>query len=168
MAKDVLFISYFTGIRGMVMAEWADDKIRVLESLKVKTIVITGISSGATNTEFTTYIKVPPLSWREFKFERTQVQDHSIWLKMIIGLYFPIAVSTGRVFDLMSRKIITTNNPARWSWVFSAFPIAVYLRTRHRIRKVFATGGALSGQLLACLLDPRGDREIYLDNRVDY
>ena len=30
----------------MVMAEWADDKIRVLESLKLKTIVITGISSA--------------------------------------------------------------------------------------------------------------------------
>ena len=64
-AKDVLFISYFTGIRGMVMAEWADDKIRVLESLNLKTIVVTGISSGSTNSEMTTYIKVPPLSWRD-------------------------------------------------------------------------------------------------------
>jgi hypothetical protein len=162
-AKDVLFISYFTGIRGMVMAEWADDKIRVLESLKLKTIVITGISSGSPNTEFTTYVKVPPLSWREFKFERTQVQDHSGWIKLIITLYFPIAALTGRVFDLVSRKIITTQNPAKWSWAFSAFPIAAYLGTRHKIRRVFATGGALSGQLLACLLKPRGNREIYLE-----
>ena len=123
-AKDVLFISYFTGIRGMVMAEWADDKIRVLESLNLKTIVVTGISSGSTNSEMTTYIKVPPLSWREFKFERTQIQDHSTKLKWAIALHFPIAASLGRVFDLMSRRMITTQNPARWSWVFFILKLA--------------------------------------------
>ena len=147
----------------MVMAEWADDKIRVLESLNLKTIVVTGISSGSTNSEMTTYIKVPPLSWREFKFERTQIQDHSTKLKWAIALHFPIAASLGRVFDLMSRRMITTQNPARWSWVFSALPVAVYLRARNRMRRVFATGGALSGQLLAVMIYPRGEAKIFLE-----
>ena len=145
------------------MAEWADDKIRVLESRNLKTIVLTGISSGCLNSKNTRYIKIPPLSWREFHFEKSQIQDHSISLRIRILLFTPIAFILGNIFDALTSKVITSQNPARWSWAFSSLPIATYFRIRHKIPRIFATGGALSGQLLGSLIWIRGKSKLYLE-----
>lgn len=147
----------------MVMAEWADDKIRVLESRNLKTIVLTGISSGCLNSKNTRYIKIPTLSWREFRFEKSQIQDHSTGLRIRILLFLPIAFLLGNIFDLLTSKVITSQNPARWSWAFSSLPIATYFRIRHKIPRIFATGGALSGQLLGSLIWIRGKCKLYLE-----
>ncbi len=163
MNVDILFISYFTGIRGMVMAEWADDKIRVLESLNLQTIVITGISSGCVNSTKTRYIKIPPVSWREFQFEKSQIQDSSPGLAVLVILFTPIAFIFGKMFDFLTRRVITNENPARWSWAFSSLPITTYFRFRHNVSKVFATGGALSAQLLGSLIPLRGKSSLYLE-----
>ena len=43
--EKILFISYFLGVKGNCPAEWADDKLRVLESLDQKVIIITSLQS---------------------------------------------------------------------------------------------------------------------------
>jgi hypothetical protein len=82
---------------------------------------------------------------------------------MVVVIFFPIASVFGRFFDLLTKRIITDQNPARWSWAFSALPVAVYLRATQRIQKVFATGGALSGQLLGSLIFFRGTSRLFLE-----
>ena len=57
--RPLLFISFFTGIRGNCPAEWADDKIRVLEAAGRKTVVLTGMGSHVTNRPGVRYVRVP-------------------------------------------------------------------------------------------------------------
>jgi hypothetical protein len=151
-AKPVLFISYFTGIEGMVMAEWADDKIKCLEAAKLPCLVLTGITSRSQNTRFTKFIKIPPLSWREYRFEMSQLTTSSTSTKLKLAAFSPVSFFLGGVFDIATRKFIDKDNPARWSWAFSALPVGLYVAVRYRCQKTFATGGALSGQLLATLI----------------
>lgn len=147
----------------MVMAEWADDKIRALETSGLSTIVITGISSQAQSNIRTKYVKIPSLSWRDFKFERTQVSDKSLKLKVVVALFYPISAIFGRIFDLFTRCIITEENPARWSWTFSSLPVVIYLKIRFRIKIIFATGGALSAQLIASLIHKSKATKIFVE-----
>ena len=67
--NPMIFVSYFCGIKGMVMAEWADDKLRVLASLERKVYVITSLYSVSNVQGDITYFRVPSLSWSDFKRE---------------------------------------------------------------------------------------------------
>ena len=71
--SPLLFISFFTGIRGNCPAEWADDKIRVLEAAGRKTVVLTGMGSHVTNRPGVRYVRVPSLSWNDYKEEVKEV-----------------------------------------------------------------------------------------------
>jgi glycosyltransferase involved in cell wall biosynthesis len=136
----------------MVMAEWADDKIKCLEEANRSCLVLTGISSSSQNTRLTKFIKIPPLSWREFRFEISQLKSTSVGMKLRLMAFSPFSFFLGGTFDLVTRRFIDKHNPARWSWAFSALPIGLYAVMRYRCKITFATGGALSGQLLATLI----------------
>jgi len=57
-----MVVSYFCGMMGFVVAEWIEDKIRVLEAKNQKTIVLTSVNSNVQNTVLTRYYKIPSLS----------------------------------------------------------------------------------------------------------
>ena len=67
--RPLLFISFFTGIRGNCPAEWADDKIRVLEAAGRETVVLTGMGSHVTNRPGVRYVRVPSPSWNDYNEE---------------------------------------------------------------------------------------------------
>lgn len=154
MSRDnpLIFVSYFCSIKGMVMAEWANDKLRVLSKDERTTYVLTGLNSETVNTEFINYIHIPSLSWRDFNWEVKELKRNSKMLSSINKLHYPIAFTFGRVFDSMAKKWLTESSAARWSWAFTSFPVAIYLKIRFNCKEIFCTGGATGGHLLGLFM----------------
>ena len=147
-----MVVSYFCGMMGFVVAEWIEDKIRVLEAKNQKTIVLTSVNSNVQNTVLTRYYKIPSLSWRDFKSERKQIRESGRKLSRSLTAYIPISFVLGSIFDFGLRVFIKETTAARWSWAFSSFPCSIYLVAKYGVKDVFCTGGATGGHLLGVFI----------------
>ena len=67
--EKILFVSYFLGVRGNCPAEWGDDKLKVLDSLNRKLIIITSLQSKVNPSKNFIVFRVPSLSFSNFKYE---------------------------------------------------------------------------------------------------
>lgn len=144
----LLMVSYFCGIKGNCPAEWADDKIRVLEKLQRKTLVLTGIGSHVCSSPGVRYVRVPSLSWNDYKEEIKELKAGGE--KVTVGLYFfiPFAFTLGNIIDYILRKATKGVSAGRWSWFITAFPVALWFKFRYRISDVFCTGGPTSSHVV--------------------
>jgi hypothetical protein len=146
----------------MVMSEWAEDKLLATEKLFSTTYLITSIASQNRNRRDIRVFKVPSLSWHDFSWEVKEYRKNSNRKSIGLILWYLIAASIGRVWDLAFRKI-STNSAARWSWAFSALPITLFLIFRQRGSAIFATGGATGGHLLGLLANFVSKVPLYLE-----
>lgn len=146
--RPLLFISYFTGIRGNCPAEWADDKIRVLQADGRKTIVLTGMGSHVTDSDLVRYVRVPSLSWRDYKEEIKEMKSVSQSLPLPIYLLMPFAITFGNIIDFVMRIVTKGISGGRWPWLLTAFPVALWLKFRFGVRDVFCTGGPTSAHVV--------------------
>ena len=150
--KNIIFVSYFSSIVGMVMAEWADDKIKALSELvEEKVYFLTGICSRSISSDKIKVYKVPPLSPSELYFDLVyfRVNKSQYFLKYFWLL--PFQLSFGAVYDLIFRIFVGKNNPARWSWAISTFPLILFLKMRFSIKVCVTTSGAASAALAGAL-----------------
>ncbi len=148
----LLMVSYFCSIKGNCPAEWADDKIRVLQKFRRDTLVLTGIGSHVFSSPGVRYVKVPSLSWNDYKEEIKELKAGGE--KVTVGLYFfmPIAFTLGNIIDYILRKVTKGVSAGRWSWFITAFPVALWLKFRYRICDVFCTGGPTSSHVIGAFL----------------
>lgn len=146
--RPLLFISYFTGIRGNCPAEWADDKIRVLESTGRKTVVLTGLGSHVTDGALVQYVRVPSLSWGDYKEEIREMKSGGESVPLQIHLLMPFAFILGNIIDFIMRKVTKGVSGGRWPWLLTAFPVALWLNLRFGVRDVFCTGGPTSAHVV--------------------
>lgn len=146
--RQLLFISFFTGIRGNCPAEWADDKINVLEEEGRETLVLTGMGSHVTNRPGIRYIRVPSLSWNDYKEELNELKAGGETVPLSMHLFLPFAFIFGSVIDYVLRKITKGITGGRWSWPITALPVAIWLKLRHGIYDVFCTGGPTSAHIV--------------------
>lgn len=146
--RPLLFISYFTGIRGNCPAEWADDKIRVLEAAGRKTVVLTGWGSHVTNRTLVHYVRVPSLSWGDYKEEIRERKSGGKSVPLHIHLLMPFAFILGNIIDFIMRKVTKGVSGGRWPWLLTAFPVALWLNLRFGVRDVFCTGGPTSAHVV--------------------
>lgn len=144
----LLMISYFTNIRGNCPAEWADDKIRVLESMGRKVIVLTGMGSHTSSNAVVHYIRVPSLSWCDYKEEIKELKLGGEKVPLALLLLMPFAFLFGGMIDYVLRKITKTVSAGRWSWLLTAIPVAIWLKARYRIIDVFSTGGPTAAHIV--------------------
>jgi len=142
--RPLLFISFFTGIRGNCPAEWADDKIRVLEAAGRKTIVLTGMGSHVINRPGVHYVRVPSLSWNDYKEEVKELKAGGETVPFGMHLFLPFAFVFGNIIDYVLRKVTKGITAGRWSWLITALPVAMWLKLRHGAHDVFSTGGPAS------------------------
>ncbi len=149
--SPLLFISFFTGIKGNCPAEWADDKIRVLEHAGRKTLVLTGMGSHVSDRGSIRYVRVPSLSWNDYKEEVKELQSAGEAVPLGMRLFMPFAFLLGNVIDFILRKITKGISAGRWSWVFTALIVALWLKLRHGARDVFCTGGPTSAHVVGNL-----------------
>ncbi len=146
--SPLLFISYFTGIRGNCPAEWADDKIRVLESAGRETLVLTGMGCHVANRPGVSYVRVPSLSWIDYKEEVKELKAGGEEVPIGMHLFKPFAFVLGNMFDYVLRKVTKGISSGRWSWLIVALPVALWLKLRHGVRDVFCTGGPTSAHVV--------------------
>ncbi|MEN3373024.1 hypothetical protein [Dechloromonas sp. ZS-1] len=144
----LLFLSFFTGIRGNCPAEWADDKIRVLEAAGRETVVLTGMGSHVANRPGVRYVRVPSLSWNDYKEEIKELRAGGETVPLGMHVFLPFALLFGNIIDFVLRKITKGISAGRWSWLITALPVALYLKLRYRVRDVFCTGGPTSAQVI--------------------
>ncbi len=146
--SPLLFISFFTGIRGNCPAEWADDKIRVLEAAGRETVVLTGMGSHVTNRPGVRYVRVPSLSWNDYKEEVKELKLGGEAVPLGMHLFMPFAFILGNVIDYVLRKVTKGISAGRWSWLITALLVALWLKLRYGVRDVFCTGGPTSAHVV--------------------
>lgn len=146
--RPLLFISFFAGIRGNCPAEWADDKIRVLEADGRETVVLTGMGSHVTNRPGVSYVRVPSLSWNDYKEEVKELKAGGETVPLGMHLFLPFALVFGNIIDYVLRKVTKGISAGRWSWLITALPVALWLKLRYGVRDVFCTGGPTSAHVV--------------------
>lgn len=146
--SPLLFISFFTGIRGNCPAEWADDKIRVLESAGRETLVLTGMGCHVANRPGVSYVRVPSLSWIDYKEEVKELKAGGEEVPIGMHLFKPFAFVIGNMIDYVLRKVTKGISSGRWSWLIVALPVALWIKLRHGVRDVFCTGGPTSAHVV--------------------
>lgn len=146
--RPLLFISFFTGIRGNCPAEWADDKIRVLEATGRDTVVLTGMGSHVTNRPGVRYVRVPSPSWNDYKEEVKELKAGGERVPLGMHLFMPFAFVFGGIIDYVLRKVTKGISAGRWSWLITALPVALWLKLRYGVRDVFCTGGPTSAHVV--------------------
>lgn len=146
--RPLLFISYFSGIKGNCPAEWADDKIRVLEQAGRKVIVMTGVGSHVTSRHGVKYVRVPSLSWCDYNTEVNELKSSGDVVPVAMRLFLPLAFLFGIPVDFVLRKVTKGISAGRWSWTITSFPVALWLKLRHRVCDIFCTGGPTSAHVV--------------------
>ena len=149
-SKSLIFVSYFYGIDGMVMSEWVEDKLLVAESQFPKTYLITSFAGKDRTRANVRVFKVPSLSWKDYSWELSEYARNNESKSKVLRIWYPIAATFGRVWDVAFAKI-STNSAARWSWGFTALPVALCIRIINGGSILFATGGATGGHLVGLL-----------------
>jgi hypothetical protein len=142
-----LFISYDAGHAGAVTSEWVSDKLRVLAHWHQPIVLLTGTRSRVENTELVKVIKASSLSWIDF---RSEIAESSVKLTKIPSLL--IAFTFGRIFDSMFNRLAGAHSHGKWSWIFYAFPKALFNSFTKRIGVIFSTGGPSSAHFVALLV----------------
>jgi glycosyltransferase involved in cell wall biosynthesis len=150
--RPLLFISFFTGIRGNCPAEWADDKLRVLDDVGRKTFVLTGMGSHVTNGTHVRYFRVPSLSWNDFKEEVKELKSEGDRVPPGIYLFMPFAFLFGSIIDWILRAVTRGISAGRWSWIITALPVGLWLKLRHGVMDVFCTGGPTAALVVGCAI----------------
>ena len=148
----LLIISYFCGIKGNCPAEWVDDKIRAFEKAGRQLVVLTGLGSHVIDRSGVLYIRVPSLSWNDFKIEIGELRSGFEKVPLQVCLFSPVAFLIGHPVDFILRKITKGVTGGRWSWVITAIPVALFIKLRHAAGDILATGGPTSAHIVGGVL----------------
>ena len=151
MSRKVLFISYFTGVMGNCPAEWADDKLHVLKNEQVRTYVVTGFGSSARDCSWISYFKCPSIASDDFRYESELMAKDASRSQFKRLLMLPIIFVFGGIMKWLTDKI-TRGGSCQWSWIITAFPVALYIVLTRRVDVIFCTGGPPSAHLVGSLI----------------
>ena len=150
--EKILFVSYFLGVRGNCPAEWGDDKLKVLDSLNRKLIIITSLQSKVNPSKNFIVFRVPSLSFSNFKYELNIYRKNSNGkFPILLKIFYVISFIFGSIFDFLMIKFVK-NTQGHWSWFFISLPISIYILFRHNISKIFSTAGPQVAHLLSSIL----------------
>lgn len=151
--EKILFISYFLGVKGNCPAEWADDKLRVLESLDKKVVIITSLQSKIKkNKNFIVY-KIPSLSYSNFKYElKIYKKNNNGRLPIILMAFYIFSLILGSLYDFLMMQFVKSLTGGYWSWFLISLPFGIYLKIKYKLKKIFSTGGPPSSHLLGSTL----------------
>ena len=150
--KSVLVFSYFSGTQGNCPAEWADDKVKGLLEKFDKVHLVTSLGSKAVQHENVKTIKVPSLSWNDFKIELDSEREISGSIPLSAILIGPVAFTLGQLFDYLIKKITKGISAGKWSWALTGFLAGIINLIKIKPDVVLATGGPMSAQVAGALL----------------
>lgn len=151
MKSRVLFISYFTGVIGNCPAEWADDKINVLQTERQKTYVLTGMGSRGVDCEIIKYFKTPSIAADDFNYEASLMKQDLDRPQFVRFAMLPFIFIFGKLVKWLTDKV-TRGGSCQWSWVLVALPTALYIILTRKIDIIFCTGGPPSAHLVGAIV----------------
>jgi hypothetical protein len=152
MNNKILFISYFAGVNANCPAEWADDRLRAMESLDVTVIVITNYGSNLKSTDRLKIIRVPSLAkddfFHELNLRRSQKAVCGFWIYLLIPLVFLF----GRFFQVLTKLVTQGGSGGKWSWLVCALPVGLWIGFTKRIDAIYSTGGPPSAYFVGIVV----------------
>jgi hypothetical protein len=141
----LIFISFRVGRLGGVMAEYAEDKLRVLEKLGITTLVVTSLASLPNDRKGVRYYRIPSISWSEFSKQINSLKIRNQPVPWPGLFFYPVSFTLGRLFDKFLLKKLSSSPGGNWSWSLMCLPVVFFLSLKYRIRGLFATGSASAG-----------------------
>ena len=151
MKDNILFVSFFTGVTGNCPAEWADDKLAVLEKA-YQISLVTCIYSSQASVPNKNVFKLPSISVIDFYTELREASRRNVKLPILSILFWlPSILTIGIVIDIVSLLIKRKISGAKVSWAIPAFFVMIYICITRRVKFVFSTGGAVSAQIASSL-----------------
>ena len=150
----ILFVSYDSGVVGSVTSEWVNDKLVSFSQLGHEIHLITNRGSGLDSGTSVSLRKIHSLSTQDYERERLYASRHAS-LDAGTGLgrsrprFFRLL---GSIFDSTFRLLAGSNSDGKWSWLISAFPLALHDLIRFRPDMILSTGGASASHVLAVVL----------------
>lgn len=157
----LIIISYRSGTKNDVLAEYLDDKVRISCSSGIKTYLVTALGTSCVDSKNLKVYRTPSVSWKDFKLERELnllFNKNSVW----IILYSIIPATVGRIFDFLYTKVNKDFGHARWSWTINAVIISAMLKLKYSIKHVFGIGSA-SAYLSALLISKFCRCKLYIE-----
>jgi hypothetical protein len=163
--NSIIFVSYNMGIKYDVTAEWAEDKLRVIQALGIKTVVVTSGASrnlGIINRDV--FTKVWPIGFQDMshqiqssKAQADKSQDKPTILDLIISS------SLGRVWDLVFKFFAGGVGSGRYSWILTSVPVIAIHALRNRGSIIFSTGGPTGAHVAASIAASLTRKQHYLE-----
>lgn len=151
--ENLIFISYFIGVKGNCPAEWADDKLKALNQTSSNVFVITSIQSKIKKHKNIKYFQIPSLSYSNFKYElKIFKKNNNNKIPLFLKLFYFLSLSFGFLFDSIMRLMVKSLTGSYWSWFIVAFPITLIIKFKYRVHKIFTTGGPSSSHLLGSFI----------------
>lgn len=148
MENSILVITYFYSVKGCCPAEWADDKLSVIEEDYEKVFLITGLSSNKNTAANVNHYRVPSLSIIDLKHEINDLKLENRKIPYFnLALLLPFILTIGLFLDLLQKIFISGNGGGKWSWALTASMCALYVSIRHKCKLIFTTGGPASAHL---------------------
>lgn len=145
--RELLVVSYDSGVSGYVTSEWLGDKLGVMESLGIRPTLVTRPESKLETSIKLRVLRPQSLGWRDYSTESKGRQ-----LSIAGALSFVLSASLGRVFDFVFEKLAGSYSYGKWSWIFLAFPTALVAAVRNGSRMIFTTGGPSSAHFVGLLV----------------
>ena len=149
----MVLISYSSRVSGSVTSEWVRDKILGFAEAGVHVEVVTsGLNPSYASHGFRS-TEAPSLSWRDHSEERRQLKkDSPLDSRKIFILksraWQIVSLVFGVLFDLFFKLAVGSHSDGKWSWFFTATPVALYRAWRLKDAVIFSTGGPSSAHLV--------------------
>jgi len=152
MAMKILFISYFAGVDANCPAEWADDRLRSIESLGERITVLTNYGSKLIGNKNTKIIRTPSLSSDDFSHE-LNLRGGSKAINGV-GKYFLFALVwiVGDLFKWLTKLLTRGGSGGKWSWLICTIPVGVWIGLSFRPHIIYCTGGPPSAYIIGLIL----------------
>lgn len=150
--KNILFISYFAGVDANCPAEWADDRLRAMDAMGIKSIVLTNYGSNQQNSESRRVYKTPSLSSDDFAHELTL--RRACGARSSVGEFTlrGVVVVLGTVLKALTRVLTRGGSGGKWSWMISAIPVGIWLGITKQIDQIYCTGGPPSAYFVGMVV----------------
>jgi len=159
----LILVSYASGMPGFSPSEWLSDKLQVLRSEGQKVVLITSSASSLESSGDLKVIKIPSMSFRDYKIENPRKLESASSTKSRTLIPLLFAGTAGRIFDWLFNVLTRQSSDGRWSWVLMAWPAIAYQAFRNPSSKIFATGGPSSAHLASIWAAALSGREVILE-----
>jgi len=150
--KNILFISYFAGVDANCPAEWADDRLRAMDAMGIKSIVLTNYGSNQQDSESMRVYKTPSLSSDDFAHE---LALRRAWgARRSVGEYTlrGVVLVFGSVLKALTRVLTRGGSGGKWSWMMSATLVGIWLGITKPIDEIYCTGGPPSAYFVGLMI----------------